>query len=311
MTRDRVANPLDDTTRMAPTPEASPEPEGQSAAAYLVVLSGSSVGEMYRLDKERVVVGRGDKVDLRLIDDGISREHAQIVREGGQMFLEDLGSTNGTYRNGERVKREALAEGDKILVGSTTILKFSYQDRLDEMFHRQMSESALRDGLTHAFNKRYFNERIDSELQYANRHRTPLSLVFIDIDHFKRINDLHGHQAGDAVLTQLATLLMSMLGEEEVFARYGGEEFAVVARGSTPEAGAALSEKLRAAVAGHPFVHGGAGIPVTVSVGVAAAPAAGIASAADLVARADEAMYAAKRGGRNRVCVAGDQPAFK
>jgi two-component system cell cycle response regulator len=309
MTRDRVANPLDDTTRMAPTPEAPIVAEGQSAAAYLVVLSGSSVGEMYRLDKERVLVGRGDKADLRLIDDGISREHAQIVRDGGQMFLEDLGSTNGTYRNGERVKREALAEGDKILVGSTTILKFSYQDRLDEMFQRQMSESALRDGLTHAFNKRYFNERIDSEFQYANRHRTPLSLVFIDIDHFKRINDVHGHQAGDAVLKQLATLLMSMLGEEEVFARYGGEEFAIVARGSTLEVGAMLSEKIRAAVAGHPFSHDGAAIPVTVSVGVAAAPAAAIASAAELVARADETMYAAKRGGRNRVCVAGDSTA--
>ena len=254
MTRDRVANPLDDTTRMAPTPEAPIVAEGRSAAAYLVVLSGSSVGEMYRLDQERVLIGRGDKADLRLIDDGISREHAQIVRDGGQMFLEDLGSTNGTYRNGERVKREALAEGDKILVGSTTILKFSYQDRLDEMFQRQMSESALRDGLTHAFNKRYFNERIDSEFQYANRHRTPLSLVFIDIDHFKRINDVHGHQAGDAVLTQLATLLMSMLSEEEVFARYGGEEFAIVARGSTLEVGAALSEKIRAAVAGLPRV---------------------------------------------------------
>src|SRR5450755_2583407 len=230
MTPDRVANPLDDTTRMAPAPEV-PVAEGQTPAACLVVLSGSSVGEMYRLEKDQMVLGRGEKVDLRLIDDGISREHAQILRQGAQLVLEDLGSTNGTYCNGERVTRHPLAEGDKILIGSTTILKFSYQDRLDEMFQRQMSESALRDGLTRAFNKRYFSERIDSEFQYANRHRTPLSLIFIDIDHFKRINDAHGHQAGDHVLTQLAMLLMSMLGEEEVLARYGGEEFAIVARG--------------------------------------------------------------------------------
>src|SRR5580692_13145530 len=301
MTRDRVANPLDDTTRMAPAQEAGPA-DAQQAAACLVVLSGSNVGEMYRIEKDQVLIGRGDKVDLRLVDDGISREHVRLSKEEGRIVLEDLGSTNGTYCNGQRVARQPLAEGDKILVGSTTILKFSYQDRLDEMFQRQMSESALRDGLTHAFNKRYFNERIDSEFQYANRHRTPLSLVFIDIDHFKRINDVHGHQAGDAVLTQLATLLMSMLGEEEVFARYGGEEFAIVARGSTLEVGAALSEKVRAAVADHPFAHDGAAIPVTVSVGVAAAPAAGLASAAELVARADETMYAAKRSGRNRVC---------
>jgi two-component system cell cycle response regulator len=305
MTRDRVANPLDDTTRMAPAPEVPVEVEGQSPAACLVVLSGSSVGEMYRLEKDQVVLGRGDKVDLRLIDDGISREHAQILRQGGQLFLEDLGSTNGTYCNGERVTRHPLAEGDKILIGSTTILKFSYQDRLDEMFQRQMSESALRDGLTRAFNKRYFSERIDSEFQYANRHRTPLSLIFIDIDHFKRINDVHGHQTGDYVLTQLATLLMSMLGEEEVFARYGGEEFAIIARGSALEAAGALSERMRAAVEGHPFSHDGIPIPVTVSVGVASAPAAGLGSASSLVARADETMYAAKRAGRNRVCRAG------
>jgi two-component system cell cycle response regulator len=308
MTRDRVANPLDDTTRTATAPEAPGEADGQTLAACLVVLSGSSVGEIYRLEKDRVVLGRGDKVDLRLIDDGISREHAQVVRLSGQLLVEDLGSTNGTYCNGERIQRHPLAEGDKILLGSTTILKFSYQDRLDEMFQRQMSESALRDGLTRAFNKRYFSERIESEFQYAARHRAPLSLIFIDIDHFKKINDLHGHQAGDYVLTQLATLLMSMLGEEEVLARYGGEEFAILARGSESAAAASLSERMCAAVAAHPFAHAGTAISVTVSIGVASALAPGLGSAAELVARADETMYAAKRAGRNRVCVWENRP---
>ena len=301
MTRDRVANPLDDTTRMAPAQEAGP-PEAQQAAACLVVLSGSNVGEMYRIEKDQVVIGRGDKVDLRLVDDGISREHVRLVKDDGQIVLEDLGSTNGTYCNGQRVARQPLAEGDKILIGSTTILKFSYQDKLDEMFQRQMSESALRDGLTRAFNKRYFIDRIESEFQYAVRHSAPLSLIFLDIDHFKKINDQHGHQAGDQVLAQLATLVMSMLGEEEIFARYGGEEFAVVARGVELEPAAALSERLRAAVEAHAFMYGETSLPVTISVGVARAPGPGMASSGDLVARADEAMYTAKRGGRNRVC---------
>ena len=301
MTRDRVANPLDDTTRMAPAQEAGPA-DAQPAAACLVVLSGSNVGEMYRLEKDQVVIGRGDKVDLRLVDDGISREHVRISKDEGQIVLEDLGSTNGTYCNGQRVERHPLTEGDKILIGSTTILKFSYQDRLDEMFQRQMSESALRDGLTRAFNKRYFNDRIDSEFQYAVRHSAPLSLIFLDIDHFKKINDQHGHQAGDHVLAQLSTLVMSMLGEEETFARYGGEEFAIVARGVELGAAAALSERLRAAVEAHPFTFETTTLAVTISVGVARAPGAGLTSSGDLVARADEAMYAAKRGGRNRVC---------
>ena len=305
MTRDRVANPLDDTTRMAPAQEAGPA-DAQPAAACLVVLSGSNVGEMYRIEKDQVVIGRGDKVDLRLVDDGISREHVRLSKEEGRIVLEDLGSTNGTYCNGQRVARQPLAEGDKILIGSTTILKFSYQDKLDEMFQRQMSESALRDGLTRAFNKRYFTDRIESEFQYAIRHRTPLSLIFLDIDHFKKINDQHGHQAGDHVLAQLSTLVMSMLGEEETFARYGGEEFAIVARGVELAAATELSERLRAAVEAHPFKFAATTLPVTISVGVARAPGPGMAASGDLVARADEAMYAAKRSGRNRVCSAED-----
>jgi diguanylate cyclase (GGDEF)-like protein len=303
MTRDRVGDQLDDTTRTAPGHQAPASADGQAPAAYLVVLSGSSLGEMHKVDQDRVVIGRGDKVDLRLIDDGISREHAQIVRQGPQLRLEDLGSTNGTYCNGERIKSHALAEGDKILLGSATILKFSYQDRLDEMFQRQMSDSALRDGLTHAFNKRYFAERIETEFQYAVRHGTALSLIFLDIDQFKRINDLHGHQAGDYVLTQLATLLSSMLDEDMVLARYGGEELVILARGEELDA-AALAERLRAAVEAHPFTYQGAKIPVTVSIGVARASAPGLGSPAELIARADETMYAAKRAGRNRVHVA-------
>jgi two-component system cell cycle response regulator len=300
MTRDRVANPLEDTTRMAP----APTPQGQAAeqAAYLVVLAGSNLGEMYKLEKDRTVIGRSEKADIRLIDDGISRDHAQLVKDGGQIVLEDLGSTNGTFCNGDRVRRQALAEGDKILLGSTTILKFSYQDRLDEAFQRQMSESALRDGLTHAYNKRFFTERLESEFQYALRHQLPVSLIFLDIDHFKRINDVHGHQAGDHVLTQLATLVTSMIAEDQIFARYGGEEFAIVARGLDLPQAAALSERLRSRVEGHSFAFGGAPIPVTVSIGIARAPGAGLATAGDFIARADEIMYAAKRGGRNRVC---------
>ena len=286
---------------MAQTPK--PPSDGQHEA-YLVVMAGSNVGEMYKVDKPQVVIGRGDKADLRLFDDGISRDHARIVQDGVQMVLEDMGSTNGTFCNGERVTRQVLSEGDKILLGSTTILKFSHQDKLEEAFQRQMSESALRDGLTRAYNKRYFSERTESELQYALRHSAPLSLIFLDIDHFKKINDVHGHQAGDHVLVQLATLAMSMLGEDEIFARYGGEEFAIVARGLDMPDAQALSERIRASVEAHPFVFAGKPISVTISVGVSRAPGLAIATPMDLVARADEALYAAKRGGRNQVCLA-------
>jgi diguanylate cyclase (GGDEF)-like protein len=301
--RDRVANPLEETTRMAPAP--GPEADrGSQSNPYLVVLAGSNVGEMYKIEKERTVMGRGDRVDIRLVDEGISREHAQLVREANAINLEDMGSTNGTFCNGVRVQRQVLSDGDKILLGSTTILKFSYQDRLDEMFQRQMSESAMRDGLTKAFNKRYFGERLDSEYLYAVRHDVPLSLVFLDIDHFKRINDQDGHHAGDFVLVELAALVIHALRNEDIFARYGGEEFAIISRGTEISDGAALAERLRRAVEEHEFIYDGTRIPVTISVGVARVPRAGVHTPAEFIAVADETMYEAKRTGRNRVCVA-------
>jgi two-component system, cell cycle response regulator len=305
MAKDRAGNPFEDTTRMSPAPRPAGSEEN---AAYLVVLAGSAVGEMYKVDKERTVMGRGDTADVRLLDEGISREHAQIVQEvntnGKQAILEDLGSTNGTFCNGTRVQRQVLSDGDKILLGSTTILKFTYTDKLDEMFQRQMSESALRDGLTKAFNKRYLTERLDNEFQHAMRNDAPLSLVFLDIDHFKKINDAHGHPAGDHVLVELAKLVMGALRNEDIFARYGGEEFAIVSRGIDVADAQALAERLRRAVEEHAFSFEGRSIPVTISVGVARAPRAGVATPSEFVAIADETMYEAKRTGRNKVCVA-------
>jgi diguanylate cyclase (GGDEF)-like protein len=307
MAKSRLANPFEDTTRTSPAP--GPE-VGEGNAAYLVVLAGSNVGEMYKVEKDRTVMGRAESADIRLFDEGISREHAQVVQEkgdtGSRNILEDMGSTNGTFCNGARVQRQVLADGDKILLGSTTILKFTYQDKLDEMFQRQMSESALRDGLTKAFNKRYFAERLETEYLYAVRHEAPMSLMFLDIDHFKRINDLHGHPAGDFVLVELAKIAHGSLRNEDIFSRYGGEEFAVISRGTDVDQARELAERLRRAVEEHAFSFEGKPIPVTISVGVARAPDPGVGTPAEFIALADETMYRAKRSGRNRVCCAGE-----
>jgi len=150
-------------------PPSAPE-GGKRDRAYLVVLAGASVGEMYKIETETTIIGRGQRAHIRLLDDGISREHAQLVIQGDRVVLHDLGSTNGTYCNGLKVDRKELADGDKILVGSTTILKFTYHDNLDEIFQKQMYESALRDGLTKAFNKRYFTDRLESEFTFSSRH---------------------------------------------------------------------------------------------------------------------------------------------
>jgi two-component system, cell cycle response regulator len=275
--------------------------EGKRDRAYLVVLAGSSVGEMYKVEGEKTIIGRGGRAQIRLLDEGISREHAQIVVENNQVVLEDMGSTNGTYCNGLKVERKTLVDGDKILVGSTTILKFTYHDNLDEIFQKQMYESALRDGLTKAFNKKYFTDRLESEFTFSIRHSTPLALVLFDIDHFKKVNDTHGHQAGDFVLSEISALLTATLRAEDVFARYGGEEFAVICRGSDGAQAQVVGERLRKAVESHRFEFEGTHIPVNISVGIAVIPDETVKIASDIVALADKALYVSKRGGRNRV----------
>jgi diguanylate cyclase (GGDEF)-like protein len=288
----------DERTQMFQTPAA---PSGKRDRAYLVVLAGASVGEMYKVEGDTTIIGRGQKAQIRLFDDGISREHAQIVIEGNQIVLQDLGSTNGTFCNGLKVDRRALVDGDKILVGSTTILKFTYHDNLDEMFQKQMYESALRDGLTKAFNKKYFTDRLESEFTFATRHSSALALVLFDLDHFKNVNDTFGHQAGDYVLLEVSTLLSGGLRAEDVFARYGGEEFAVICRGSDENQAQVVGDRLRKAVEGHPFAYDGKAISVTISVGVAVLPNAAVKDANDLIAFADQALYKSKNAGRNRV----------
>src|SRR3954453_7802384 len=294
--------PADESTRMFEAPLA---PEGgKRDRAYLVVLAGASVGERYKIEGDKAVIGRGQKAQIRLLDDGISREHAQLVILNDHIVLQDLGSTNGPYCNGLKVEgNKELVDGDKILVGSTTILKFTYHDNLDEIFQKQMYESALRDGLTKAFNKKYFTDRLESELTFALRHQSPLVLVMFDIDHFKKVNDTHGHQAGDLVLSELSTLLTAALRAEDVFARYGGEEFAVICRGTDLTQAQIVGERMRKAVETHRFTFEGTPIPVTISIGIAGMPDPAVKDATDLVARADKALYQSKHGGRNRVTI--------
>ncbi|WP_394835334.1 GGDEF domain-containing protein [Pendulispora rubella] len=274
--------------------------------AYLIVLAGDAVGQMYRLEDGETLIGRTSTAKIRLTDDGISRRHARIVQNGTEVFIEDLQSANGTAVNDEKVSlSRELHDGDKIRIGSATILKFTYHDDLEESFQQKMYEAALRDGLTKAFNKKHFLDRLESELAYAKRHRQPLSLVMLDVDHFKNINDTHGHLAGDYVLVRLAKLAMAQVRTEDVFARYGGEEFGVICRGVDASRISIFAERLRQMVETSAFDYEERSIPLTISVGVATYPHVEADQVEQLISAADEALYAAKRSGRNRVKIAG------
>jgi len=164
----------------------------------------------------------------------------------------------------------------------------------------KLEELSTTDALTGAYNRRKFNDLTLAEVERVRRYGHPLSLLILDIDHFKRVNDTHGHEAGDEVLVVLAGLLRAGIRATDSLARWGGEEFVVLSPDVTLEGEAELAERLRAAAAAHDHVSVGT---VTVSLGVAQHRPGETPD--ELFARADEALYRAKDGGRDRVEVAG------
>jgi diguanylate cyclase (GGDEF)-like protein len=270
----------------------------------LTILTGSGSGQQFKISKGVAVIGRAPNAELRLEDDGISRTHARIRAETGRAWVEDMGSRNGTFLNGTKLTSTMeLRDGDKIQVGRGTVIRFGFQDDLDESFHENMMSSALRDGLTKLFNKRYFLDRLDSELKFAHRHSTALSLLMLDLDHFKKINDSQGHLAGDTALSTIASVLSKAVRNEDVVARFGGEEFAIILRAIELDPAQLTAERLRKLVEATPIkVDSQQTLKVTVSIGLASFPATPAKSLEELVDAADKALYRAKHGGRNRVC---------
>lgn len=274
--------------------------EAQPSTHCLVVMGGMDVGAVYRLTTPTVVAGRDPECDVPLGDDGISRRHASFTIEGGRCFVEDLNSTNGVFLNGSRIGRAELQDGDKILLGRFTILKYEKQDDLEIEYQRRVHESLSLDGLTGILNRRALEQRISSEWSFATRHGTSLSVLMLDVDHFKKVNDTYGHAAGDVVLKAVAGAVAEAIRGEDFAGRYGGEEFVVVARGIGQVGAMMLARRLRAVVEGLRIEHGGEAVPVTVSIGVATAAGSYGDTAATLLKLADERLYLAKRAGRNR-----------
>jgi diguanylate cyclase (GGDEF)-like protein len=274
--------------------------------AALVVITGTSVGKIHKLFTKLTTIGRSNLANVQLDEEGVSRRHAQIVQEGDRVLLRDLGSKNGTFVNGERVSERALQEGDKIVLGAA-VIRFTLSDALDVKFHEEMYEAALVDALTRLHNRKYFFDRLGQEAAYAQRHRTPLSLILLDVDRFKDVNDRYGHPAGDKALAKVAALISSTVRQEDVVARYGGEEFVVLCRGVDLAGAEVLAGRICRLVAAQPFDHDGRTFPITLSAGVAALAVEAVGETLngsgpdELIAMADEALYEAKRSGRDRV----------
>ncbi len=276
----------------------------------LTVLTGAAPGTVFTVDR-RLVLGRDEGLTSRIDDRGVSGQHACIYREAGHFWLADLDSTNGTYVQGQRLSEPyMLRDGDRIELGERTLIRASLQDAREQAASRKMYEAAVLDPLTGVYNRGHLETILVSEFAFAVRHRTPLSVVFVDLDHFTQVNNTFGHQAGDAVLRAVAQTVKNTIRTEDLIARYGGEEFVLVARGIDLNGSIAMADRIRMTVESAPVVVGGHAVTVTASFGVAAYEAATpYGTVQELVAAADRAVYRAKAEGRNRVCEAFDRVA--
>ncbi len=280
---------------------------------YLLVLSGPQFGQIFMLQPgAEMIVGRKDGCDILIRDDGVSRRHASILAEGTGARIRDLGSQNGTFVDGVRVTDCRLEDGNRIHVGVHSTMKFAFSDELEAEYQRKLAEGALHEPLTGLYNRRHFMERLAGELAAAQRHGRALSLLVIDVDHFKKVNDQYGHLAGDEALKMIAHVMQGALRKEDVLARYGGEEFVVLARETALGGAKALGERIRKAVERSRVAWQGQDLSLTVSIGVTVS--IGLShfepgrTDREMLEAADRALYQAKQAGRNCVVAVEIEP---
>jgi diguanylate cyclase (GGDEF)-like protein len=282
-------------------PERPVSMSNRNACLIHIYPTGPGMGTRYTLADSPLVVGRGSDCDIRINDHSVSRRHARIQPGADGYYAVDLQSTNGTFVNDQAASMYKLKDGDYLRVGNC-IYRFLTGGNVEAEYHEEIYRLTIIDALTDIHNKRYLMEFLDRELSRSGRYSRPLSLVMLDIDRFRAINETLGHLGGDFTLRELAARIKGNIRKEELFARYGGEEFAVVLPETPREGAVILGERLRVVIDSQPFRYEDKVYNVTVSLGVATTSGDDSMTPTNLLRLSDEKLYQAKREGRNRVC---------
>ena len=288
------------TLRKRKEDESVPAPCGWA----LVVYSGAQLGRVFPVVLGENVIGRSPTVGITLLDEEVSRVHSTLRLEtgedGNRLTLEDMGSTNGTYLNGQALGGPvAVSAGDRLAIGGH-VLKLVAMDPLERLFHETLLDQSTKDPLTGLANRGAILGELQSRFDLSRRHGRPLAVVMCDLDHFKQINDTHGHPAGDLVLSSFGELVRQNLRGTDLAGRIGGEEFLIVLPETELEGAILLAERLRTALRGTPQALTNANVQVTCSLGIAERNSAD-RDGGMLLGRADGALYEAKHQGRDRV----------
>ena len=280
---------------------ASSEEEAKQKPACLLVMGGDLNGSIFNLLTGENIAGRNPDCQIPLDFNGISRKHFAVTVDATTATLIDLGSANGTYHNNQKVTEPiVLKRGDLIKIGSIA-MKFLPQGDPERLTYDKLHEEANTDGLTKCYNKTFFNNQLELEIKKCKVTGKPLTLIIFDLDHFKKLNDNYGHDAGDFVLKEKAKIIRENgIRQGDYFARYGGEEFCILLPNTNLKQGFEIAERLRKLIEKHEFIYDGKRLPVTASIGVADYRM-GVNTGTDLFKRADSSVYKSKEGGRNQV----------
>ena len=287
-----------------------PDQENSSQAVertiVLTIIDGSEIdfGKHFLLGKGKTSVGREPKNEISLSDEKISKVHCEISvstnDQGNEIFfVRDLDSTNGTYVNGELAAQASLNAGDKIQIGDT-VLRLNCNDKVEKEYHSKIFNFAVRDMATGLYNKRYIVNELENYIRSSRRSGRPFSIILIDIDDFKHINDRYGHMSGDEYLMQMTKLLLNTLREQDIAGRIGGEEFLVVLPETDGQGAFQLAVRIKNAVEKFILSHLQFEIRTTISAGVCQYESR-VIDVKDLIDRADRALYEAKKSGKNSV----------
>lgn len=234
--------------------------------ACLIVMHGSETGRHYFLTREETVIGRSREADISLDQEPVSRQHALIRRRDDKLRLLDLDSKNGTYVNEVAIKDTELREGDFIQIGRT-LFTFASGDGVEGQYHEDIHRLSTLDSATQVFNRQYFEAALDREINRCQRHKRPLSLLFLELDDFKSIQQTHGPEAARVVLIETARLLCANLRKEDVLACYGGEAFAVILAETDAVAAKTVSDTLMGVVRDTPITLANGEVRATIRVG--------------------------------------------
>ena len=273
----------------------------------LIVVAGGDLGKVFQFDQEDKTIGRDVEAEILLRDSLVSRRHAQVYRQKAEdsdaiyYVIVDLHSTNGTFVNSERISKAFLQDGDKIQIGNTT-LKFTFHDETDHRYQQEIQRRIQLDELTGLLSLNSFYERLERRLKQAQRSQSRVTILMMDLDGLKAVNEKHGHLAGSFLIKRVGRILHVQLGRLGEVGRYGGDEFIACVPDLETEAILARLEKLRAAIAEHRFTFKNKKVRITLSMGLATFPWDGHSVEA-LVTAADGALFSAKRQGKNQVVV--------